>query len=165
MITVRRSTFETNSSSTHSLNFISSKRKNYYDLTPRGYVACGFDEYFSESDKSVYYTFHDKLVFLLTMLKEIKADRENYKYAQVPREDFIKDKEFIEIRTLCCQRIPNCRGMRFVPRSFTEKGYVNGGMDSHHYEGCRYLSDYLKRNQVTLEQFLFSPNIVVCMNQ
>lgn len=165
MRVVRNSTFETNSSSTHSLNFISSKRKNYFELTPRGYVRAGFDEYFLESDTTVYYTFHDKLVFILTMLKDIKAYREGYKYGKVPREDFIKDKEFIEIRTLCCQKIPQCRGMRFVPNSFTEEGYVNGGMDSHHYEGCKYLSDYLIKNQITLEQFLFSPNIVVCMNR
>ena len=105
MKTVRNNTFETNSSSTHSLNYISSNRKNYFDLTPRGYVACGFDEYFSESDKSVYYTFHDKLVFLLTMLKDIKAGREGYKYYRVLREDFIKDKEFIEISYVVCLQV------------------------------------------------------------
>ena len=99
------------------------------------------------------------------MLKEIKDYREDYPYGRVPREDFIKDKEFIEIRTLCCQKIPQCRGMRFVPNSFTGEGYVNGGMDSHHYEGCKYLSEYLRKNQITLEQFLFSPNIVISMNR
>jgi hypothetical protein len=94
MIVVRKSTFETNSSSTHSLNFISSKRKNYYDLTPRGYVACGFDEYFSESDKSVYYTFHDKLV--LVRISAFSAQR-YYNLCTYASErcNFIKNNRFL----------------------------------------------------------------------
>ena len=37
-------------------------------------------------------------------------------------------------------------------------------MDTHHHQECNNLKMYLKKNGITLEQFLFSPNIVIQMN-
>jgi hypothetical protein len=53
----------------------------------------------------------------------------------------------------------------FSKNSFLETGEVAGGMDTHHYQECHNLSSYLKKNGITLEQLLFSPNIEISMNR
>ena len=68
MISIRKSVFETNSSSTHSLTLVQKSSKNMYTLSENGYLEAGFDDYFSECSYDVYSTVEEKLRFLLTLL-------------------------------------------------------------------------------------------------
>ena len=174
MKSVRESTFETNSSSTHSLTLVQKCGKNNYTLSENGYLEAGFDDYYSECSYEVYSTVEEKLRFLLTLLASFYYEmklKENYnKTGKWYRVEYTTQKElksmdeFKEIQKLVKKNIPDCKGLRFRKNSFNEKGEVTGGIDSHHHHECSNLKSYLKKNGITLEQFLFSPHIVIQMN-
>ena len=174
MKSIRKSTFETNSSSTHSLTLVQKCGKNSYSLSENGYLEAGFDDYYSEYTYEVYSTVEDKIKFLLTLLASFYYEgklQENFnKTGKWRRVEYTTQKElksmpeFKEIQKLVKKNIPNCKGLRFKKNSFLETGEVSGGIDSHHHHECSNLNSYLKKNGVTLEQFLFSPHIVIQMN-
>lgn len=175
MKSIRQNVFETNSSSTHSLTFTGSYNRKIYKLSENGYLEAGFDNYFSECTYDTYYTVEDKLRFLLTLISSFyyeKKYREYYDKNKVWRhieyttqKELKSTEEFKEIQALVKQKIKGCKGLRFRRDSFLETGEVNGGVDTHHHQECSNLKMYLKKNGITLEQFLFSPNIVIQMNR
>lgn len=174
MKSIRKSVFETNSSSTHSLTLVQKSSKNMYTLSENGYLEAGFDDYFSECSYDVYSTVEEKLRFLLTLLASFYYEykrNEHFKqtgkwlYGQYTTQKELKSmEEFKEIQKLVKKNIPNCKGLRFRKNSFNENGEVAGGIDTHHHHECHNLNSYLKKNGITLEQFLFSPHIVIQMN-
>ena len=174
MVSIRKYVFETNSSSTHSLTLVSKSTKNMYSLTDTGYLEAGFDDYFSEYSYDVYSTVEEKLRFLLTLLTSFYYEykrNEYYKqtgkwlYGKYTTQKELKSmEEFKEIQRLVKKNIPGCKGLRFRKNSFNENGEVSGGIDSHHHQECHNLKSYLNKNGISLEQFLFSPNIVIQMN-
>ena len=175
MKSIRNSVFETNSSSTHSLTLVQKSSKNIYTLSENGYLEAGFDDYFSEFSYDVYSTVEEKLRFLLTLLASFYYEykrNEYFKqtgkwiYGQYTTQKELKSmEEFKEIQRLVKKNIRGCKGLRFRKNSFDEKGEVTGGIDTHHHQECHNLKSYLQKNGVTLEQFLFSPNIVIQMNR
>ena len=66
MKSIRNNVFETNSSSTHSLTFVSKGSKIKYKLSESGYLEAGFDDYILESTYECYTTVEEKLRFVLT---------------------------------------------------------------------------------------------------
>lgn len=175
MISKRQNVFETNSSSTHSLTLVSRSHKNMYSLSEGGYLEAGFGDYYSECTYEDYYTVEDKLRFVLTLLAsfyyEVKLHENVKKTGKWHSVEYTTQKElkslpeFQEIQRLVKIKIPNCKGLRFRKNSFLETGEVAGGMDTHHHQECHNLSSYLKKNGITLEQLLFSPNIEISMNR
>ncbi len=145
-----------------------------YTLSESGYLEAGFDEYYSEFYYDTYSTVEEKLRFLLTLLssfyygfKQNEAFKKTGRWVNVQyttQKELKSLPEFKEIQKLVKKNIPNCKGLRFRKNSFLVSGEVSGGMDSHHHQDCSNLQSYLKKNNVTLEQFLFSPNIIIQMN-
>ena len=174
MKSIRQNVFETNSSSTHSLTLVSRSHKNMYSLSENGYLEAGFGDYYSECTYEDYYTVEDKLRFVLTLLASFYYEHKRneyfkrtnkWQYIEYTTQKELKSmEEFKEIQKLVKKNIPNCKGLRFRKNSFNEKGEVVGGLDTHHHHECNNLNSYLKKNGITLEQFLFSPNIVIQMN-
>lgn len=170
MKVIRNGTFETNSSSTHSVCFNEKNRRNKYTLTQTGYLDVTFDEYYTESDYSEYSTINDKLTFTLTLLacfyyeKKYRGNPLSFTTPFTTKKELQSMPEYQEIVRLVQEKIPNCKGLRFKKYSFDEKGTCMAGMDSHHLQEARTMQEYLKKNQVTLEQLVFSPSIVIRMN-
>ena len=175
MKSIRNNVFETNSSSTHSLTFVSKGSKIKYKLSESGYLEAGFDDYILESTYECYTTVEEKLRFVLTLLAsfyyEYKVKSHYQKTGKFGYVGYTTKKElqslddYKEILRLVQEKIPNCKGLRFRKHSFDENGVVLGSMDTHHLQDCHSLHEYLKKNNVTLEQLLFSPRIAIQMNR
>ena len=175
MKSIRNNVFETNSSSTHSLTFVSKGSKIKYKLSESGYLEAGFDDYILESTYECYTTVEEKLRFVLTLLAgfyyEYKVKSHYQKTGKFGYVGYTTKKElqslddYKEILKLVQEKIPNCKGLRFRKHSFNENGVVKGCMDTHHHQDCNSLKSYLKKNNITLEQLLFSPHIVIQMNR
>lgn len=172
MRVLRNGIFETNSSSTHSIIFNSKNVKIEYNLSESGYIEGSFGDYCSSLTNNIYTTVEEKLRFLLTLLAAIQYERKWKTNFQTPiylREFTTKKElhsmaEYKEIVKLVKRKIPNCKGIRFRRNSFDEKGICMGSMDFHHLPLSLSLEDYLRNNSVTLEDFLFNPHVVICMN-
>lgn len=169
---IRKNVFETNSSSTHSLTFLNTPVKQYYSLTKSGYIMVGFDDYYLESDYSTYSTLEEKLTFIFSMVASFMYDakfrnpalRGSRNSLNVTRDEFMKNKDVLEIRNILQKNIPNCKGFMFKKHSFNEKNECSGSVDTHHFQNCLYFQAYLKQNHVTLEQLIMSPHLVIQMN-
>ena len=176
MISIRKSVFETNSSSTHSLTYGNTPiQENYYHLTDSGYVLVEFGNYYFEFDKVVYNDLNSKLNFIMTLIYEFelwKIHQIDYRITNVPKEEFKKNKYVQEINNILRNsNIPNCKGIRFKKNIFKGeepdtiyRGSPSFGLDTHHFQECNTFEQYLRKNSITLERLLLDPKIGIAMN-
>lgn len=168
---IRKNTFETNSSSTHSLVLVTQARPNEYHLTKSGYIMTGFGSYYTETDYSEYESFEDKLKFVLTLLtafhfnNKLKSNFEKTGYytQYTTKKELESIPEYQEIIELVKKNIPNCKGIKFEKNAFDEENICVGGMEAHHIKGVENMQEYLKKNNVTIEDLIFNPNIKIIM--
>ena len=149
---IRRNTFETNSSSCHSITFCGQGlEQNYMPIDEDGYIHAYFSEFGWEVDD--YYDQKSKLSYLLTMAAHLNGCYP-YHYKREDQEEMIK--KFIETNDF--KRISdeiadhaNCRG---IILDYSE-GYID-----HASADYSSLDDFLEWNDTNIIDFVFGGVIV-----
>lgn len=166
--TIRLGVFETNSSSTHSICHVNNYAKEYFRLSPAGYVMVEFGYYLSEECNDVYYTLEDKLSFIFSLISYFIYEdnyRKGIRYKGfTSKKELLDDKNIKAVRELLIKKIPNCKGFKFKRNSFTEDGKSTTWMDDKHLQECNTFDDYLLKNNISLERLILDPSFVIAMN-
>ena len=170
---IRVGVFETNSSSTHSVSIGNGEKEllglykyeEYNLLTHQyfedNYIHVTFGEFGWE--QKTYNDIITKLEYALTMLVCLQHDAEGIKTI----EDFYALPEFQEINQLVANHC-DCDGILIDLSSEAEFGFKGGYYLEHpgyiDHQSCEdygCLDDFLNRYGVTLEQFIFDPNVTL----
>lgn len=177
---IRNETFETNSSSSHSLGIVQQKKgyKNY-TLTDGGYIIVKPEDFWSESDYRIFDTIETKLTLIFAMIATEMYDKKYCEMRQsgkkelvrVTKEELLNNKYIREIKEMLKKEIPNCKGFRFAKNSFASKttyytleGNYYGSVDTHHFGDAYTFGEYLEKNHITLHDLVMNPSIVMRMN-
>lgn len=142
---IRYRVFETNSSSCHSICI--RKNENAVLHITFGEFGWGYEEY---NDKTT------KLQYILTMAAEVND-------WETP-EDFFNTDDFIEINELIKTKTHFYNGIEFVEDSFDSHNNINGYIDHQSREGYHSIHDFLDWYGVSLEDFIFNPDVVLIID-
>lgn len=162
---IRKNVFETNSSSMHSVCITGKKKLDKPNLP----ILCGtnkilarFDEFGWEVEN--YNDQYTKLSYLLTMIAEI-----SYHYGDND-SDFYELEDFKMVQNVVCKYC-NCDGIEIEGHFETKKGLLKnkdyyyfdfyGYIDHQSYEDYSCLQDFLDNYNVTIEEFIFSSNVIL----
>lgn len=176
---IRKSIFETNSSSTHSVNIYGASNPPIYEYTLGEYVdpadhyihiqfgefGWGYDEY--EDD-------FNKLQYLLTMILETHKATFGHGGIKTIDEFYMLD-DFLLVESIVTEHIPECKGICIFDDGFEfheyddpeidinneSHGYLyhNGYIDHQSCEDYHCLGDFLEDWGVSVEEFLFNPHV------
>lgn len=152
MIKIRRSTFETNSSSTHSLIIKDNVPDYSYVIDEEGIINAEFGEFGWEVKN--YKKPMTKLSYILTMVAEIYEPR--------TEKEFYENEDFKKIEEEVCAGT-GALGIRVINSGFkAEDGYSlhNGYID---HQSCEFsnIDEFLRSNGVTLKDYLFNSGVIV----
>lgn len=174
---IRKQIFETNSSSTHSVNF--RKNSDKYDWT-------ALDEYVNKDDNKLHIKFgefgwgydeyedaYNKLSYVLTMIMETK--QADYCHTGITSlDEYYNLDEFILVESIITEHVKDCTGIVidskvvFEPYDDPEidiKNESHGVIEHDGYidhQSCEYyecLDDFLNDWGVDIESFIFDENI------
>ena len=146
---IRRSVFETNSSSVHSVTVVGSNNSEYnyrgLPVLSDGYVHTTGGEFGWEVQ-----TYSDpihKLEYIVTMLHQV--------YRADTCEALMELAEFKELSDLIAN-VCSCNGLLVDCKDgYWDMGYI----DHQSCEGYTNLDEFLDNYSVTLEEFIFNPNV------
>ncbi len=156
MINIRRSCFETNSSSMHSLTILNKGEDNYaIKIDDDGYINITFGEFGWEVED--YDSLEIKLQYILTMIMEI--------YKPKTEEEFYKLKDFKKVEKCVC----DCTGAIGIKlkdckiKYEEEYDYVSheGYIDHQSVEDYSSIDEFLKDNGVELDDYLFNSGVIL----
>ena len=152
MIKIRRSTFETNSSSMHSLSIEGNTPDYSYVIDEKGIINTEFGEFGWEVMD--YNDPMTKLSYILTMVAEI--------YEPATEDEFYENDDFKKIEEEVCAGT-GALGIRIVNPGFeTENGYnFHKGYIDHQSCDFSNIDEFLRSNGVTLKDYLFNSGVIV----
>ena len=173
MKVVRNNVFETNSSSTHSLS-IKRNRSGKYDynfpLQQNGKcpIIFGRNYDFGWGD-AIYRDAYAKLNYLACMAFEChnqlmyKVGRERI----TQLDEILNLKDMKKLNTVMKKNVKGFTGFSInsqdISRFRTEpyRLYLNYSIDHQSWEDYKNIDEFLSRYRITLENFLFNPNVVL----
>ena len=161
---IRKSVFETNSSSTHSVSIRHNHNiieKSYLNVSDDGYVHISMDEFGWEVN--TYDSQTDRLSYLLTMLYMKCEDiqrKVNYSFGWGSSDESVKmtvqliseTAEFKQISESVAKRA-NCKGVILEP--------ADGYIDHQSHENYSCLQDFLNDYGLDIEEFIFGSGVSV----
>lgn len=168
MLQIRKSVFETNSSSSHVVSIVSEIHDFKYELelNAEGKVEIEFGTFGCDHEE-----FNDsfrKLQYLLTMAITLNLQRIK------SLEDFYLTDDFLLIESTVCGCVNGCKGIEIHNDGIKELYYEAnrdgetkkysymiscGGIDHQSYEHYSVLFDFLNDWNVDIESFIFDRNI------
>ena len=161
---IRKNVFETNSSSMHSVCIRGRKRldrPNLPILPLDNKVISEFGEFGWEIEN--YSDQETKLSYLLTMIAETSYRKEN-------KCDFYELDDFKMVEDVICKYC-NCEGIKLKGEFEVKRGSWDGKeyyyldfdeyIDHQSHEDYSCLQDFLDDYGVTIEEFIFSPNVIL----
>lgn len=166
MYQIRRSVFETNSSSTHSVSIKNSNDKKEFKLIidrDTNKVISGFGEFGWEIEN--YFDADTKLRYLITLVLELNRNTNNKDFSIYEIEDFKKIEEVVSEHC-------NCSGIEVLGDLEIEENkyskeysyYVYSDFGYIDHQSCdeyNSLQDFLDEWNVTIEEFIFDPNVIL----
>lgn len=185
MKSIRKDVFETNSSSTHSL-VIKRNKSGVYDynlpmnkngLVPLVFGSC-FDFGWGPAEYRDAYAKLNYLVCMAFQIYQMQAVEHNRPPLCRPT-DILNIKDIKRIAKVISQKIPNFRGFFigdmdefYVCKSYNENKPNELMIDSYNsidHQSCEdymflNLDDYLKRNKITIENFIFNPRVILSIS-
>ena len=173
MISIRNSVFETNSSSTHSLS-IKRNTTGKYDrnlhITKNGNIVLfNMDKFDFDWGYAEYCDAYAKLNYLACMAfqcyQEVMGEKGIRKISDINKIPDIK-----KLYNFCKKYFSEFKGFTFLKKNL----YINDkelisfyfayGIDHQSYEDFKSMSDFLKCNHISIENFVFNPNVVLVID-
>ena len=175
---IRKSLFETNSSSTHSISIANPFDKECFanDLNTfvnpdDNYLHVEFGEFGWGYEK--YNDCYTKLQYLLTLIAEINK-RDGYHQKLLSLDDFYLFDEFMLLESIICEKC-GCKGICIDSKIETTEldvvspegnhyisVYMNGYIDHQSHEDYYSIFDFL--DDLSIEQFIFNPQITLIID-
>lgn len=161
MFKVRKGLFETNSSSTHSISIRGKKKLDKSNLpicSKNNKVEGKFGEFGWEIES--YTSQETKLSYLLTLIAEINNRKDNF-CSFYELKDF-KDVENVIKKYCKCDGIDIGEEPKIRKYKYCNREYLSYDIDGYiDHQSCEYesLQDFLDYWGVTIEEFIFSPNV------
>lgn len=180
---IRKTIFETNSSSTHSVTMASGKLVNTIDY-------CQLDNYVDPADHYIHMTFGEfgweemeytdaltKLQYLLNMILETNKVSSINPNGIKTLEDFYNCDDFLLLESIVAENVKDCKGINIFDDDIEAHSYdsvdndgnncinyyltYNGYIDHQSCEGYKCLADFLNEWDTTVEDFIFDKNVVL----
>lgn len=180
---IRKSVFETNSSSSHSFSFsyasevntlnMDKKARHTYKfpLTPAGYyiLSFGMNYGFNEGFDKSYNTLEPKLNFLASLAVECYNDCLNHNTPINNITDILKIKDIERLVEVIKKHNKSFKGFKVFPGSMIhcrdfdgiEKCIPESGVGNIDREQFSNLYDWEQYNKISIEEFLFNPTVVL----
>lgn len=162
MFKIRKGIFETNSSSTHSVSIEGDKKLDNPNLPvycESNKVKSGFGKFGWEVDS--YADQETKLSYLLTMIAEVNKRKDNL-CSFYELEDFKKVEDVIKKHCKCdgidIGKEPEIEKYKWYDGEYYSYN-IDGYIDHQSTETYHCLDDFLNDWGVTIEEFIFSPNV------
>lgn len=162
MFKVRKDLFETNSSSTHSISIRGKKKLDKSNLpicSKNNKVEGKFGKFGCEVDS--YTDQETKLSYLLTMIAEVNKRKDSL-CSFYELEDFKKVEDVIKKHCKCdgidIGKEPEIKKYKWYDGEYYSYN-IDGYIDHQSTETYHCLNDFLNDWGVTIEEFIFSPNV------